>query len=545
MGLSSSKSKTTTSTSQNSNETSSGTQMPVTPAWLEQAAMDYVGRIGAFGDADPNRFVAPAAPLQQMAWNNAGRLSDWQGQARTAAEMARAAGGRGPHFAGPAALAEATGYQPPAPGEAALVSGAGYAAPGLGSAAGYAAARAGAPIGAASQAYAPFAAERVAITPAAEAAATRADAASLLDHLPAYRSPYEQQVVDASLAQYDRGAAEQQARLAAQGARSAAFGGSRFGLAEGQLAADFALGRGAAAAGLHDQAFRTAAELARADAANRQQASLFNAGNATSVGLANAEAANRRALAQAGFDQETGLQGAAARNEAARFGAAATNQTSLANAEAANRFALALAEREDAAARHGVDAANQFALAQAGLQADAARFGAGAANQAVLANAGARNQFALAAADLAAQAGQFGAAARNQASLFNAGARNDVARFDAGQADAAAQRGLAAAQLLGSLAGDYGAATRADLQTLAALGEQQRGIEQGYAMAPLAQLEAIGRLSGMTPYDILVGRSVAGSSSGATTGTGTSVTTQSPSLFSQLLAAGNMAAGFL
>jgi len=75
MGLSSSKTKTTSNTSQNTNQTETGTTTPLTPDWLTQAAQDYVGRIGAFGDMDPNSFVAPAAPLQQMAWQNAGSLA--------------------------------------------------------------------------------------------------------------------------------------------------------------------------------------------------------------------------------------------------------------------------------------------------------------------------------------------------------------------------------------------------------------------------------------------------------------------------------------
>jgi hypothetical protein len=55
----------------------------------------------------------------------------------------------------------------------------------------------------------------------------------------------------------------------------------------------------------------------------------------------------------------------------------------------------------------------------------------------------------------------------------------------------------------------------------------------------------MGQLSGMTPYDILVGRAI--DSRGTTTGTmsGTNVAQTSPSLFSQLLAAGSLAARFV
>ncbi len=91
MGISGSKSKTRSETRQNSSETTSGTTMPVTPPWLIEAAQDYVGRIADYGNMDPNSFVASASPLQRMAWNNAGKLSDWQGQARTASELAQSA----------------------------------------------------------------------------------------------------------------------------------------------------------------------------------------------------------------------------------------------------------------------------------------------------------------------------------------------------------------------------------------------------------------------------------------------------------------------
>ena len=100
MGLSSSKTKTTSNTSQNTNQHETGTTQPITPQWLTDAAQEYVGRIGAFGDMDPNGFVAPASPLQQMAWQNAGSLGDWRQQAATASGMAQQAGMSGVNLAG-------------------------------------------------------------------------------------------------------------------------------------------------------------------------------------------------------------------------------------------------------------------------------------------------------------------------------------------------------------------------------------------------------------------------------------------------------------
>lgn len=451
MGLSSSKTKTTSNTSQNTNQQETGTTQPITPQWLTDAAQEYVGRIGAFGDMDPNGFVAPASPLQQMAWQNAGSLGDWRQQSATASQMAQSAGMSGANLAGkggaggaigqysgvlgarssnmprpagalasggftgavpaeaapqgdgsrllaadipggggwappaqpqtklngytiagrdimeggatggsdttiqsggnplwgrPNAFSGASAQQPPgavqqtgpaayqsdgytmpqigqrqqasaygdqgpaftyqapnvgitapatayaagqvnlgaapqasassynapslsAPG---LVSGQGYAAPQLGQAGGYAAARTGAPIGASAQGYtANLMQNAPQISRTAEATATNANAGSLLDNFSSYQNPYTQDVVNASLADYDQQAARSRAALEAQGAAAGAFGGSRFGIAQGTLMGDQDRARASLEAGLRQQGFNTAAALSQSDAANRQQ----------------------------------------------------------------------------------------------------------------------------------------------------------------------------------------------------------------------------------------------------------------------------------
>jgi hypothetical protein len=584
MGLSSSRSRTTTNQNTTQNETSSGTQTPITPPWLTEAAEDYVGRIGAFGDMDPNSFVAPASPLQRTAWQNAiPAMSGWQGQAQTAAGMAQTAGTMGPNYAGmtpqaaqflsqmsltgsrapqgtgggmqaprdgaaqpgPAFQAQAFGYAAPRLGPASLVSGQGYAMPNLGSASGYAAPRIGQPIGAFAQGYNPALVGNVGIDPATNAAAATATGMNVAERIGAYQNPYQQQVIDTTLAQLDRSGREQQARLAAQGARSGAFGGSRFGIAEGQLAADLALGRAGTEAGLRSQGFNTAAGLAAQDAAMFNDISRFNAGNQTNVSLANADAANSRALSQAGLTLQSGLANMDAANQAGAFGAAARNQASLFNAGEGNRMTLAQAGLDSDAARFGAEANNQFALSQAGMEQRTSEFNADAANRAGLANQAAQNQFGLTQAGLDGDAGQFNAQNQTNISQFNAGANNNMSQFNAGQADTAAQRALQAAALLQSGAGQYAGDTRADLQTMAALGDQQRAVEQAYALAPLAQLEAMGQLSGMTPYDILVGRQINGTTNATGTQQGTSVTRTSPSLFNQLMGIGSLVGSFI
>jgi hypothetical protein len=703
MGLSSSKTKTTSNTSQNTNQTENATTTPVTPDWLTQAAQDYVGRIGSFGDMDPNNFVAPSSPLQNMAWQNAGSLGDWRGQAATASQLALGAGQGGANLAGAGAMgrfaalglqpaaqmsgggaqmqgsalggsaqsaanalggdktmpahssnmprppadqsapgnafsgsaqqprqqgpaftyqapnvqnfaaptaygasqtslgnapqAGGQGYAAPQLGHANLVGGQGYSAPQLGQAGGYAAARTGAPIGAETRSYNPALATPAGIAPTADAFASSAGPSSLLDNLGAYQNPYTDRVVRTALADYDDNAARQRAALEAQGARTGAFGGSRFGIAEGQLGGDLARGRATLEAGLLDQGFNTAAGLSQYDATNRQQAALFNAQNQTGVTQGNAAAANNRALAQAGMVQQANLAGQDAMNQSSQFGAAAYNTSQGQYADAANRAALDYAGRADSAsqfgianqqqrdlaqagyadnaARYGADSSmqaalanqaqlGQYGLAQAGLSADAAKYGAEAGNQASLANQGLAGQYGLARFGADTQNAQNYAQARNASSLadyqgrvgnaqlqaqlaaqagqYDAGANNQMSQFNASQQDAALNRQLSAAGMLGGLANDYGAGTRADLGTMAQLGDQQRQVEQAYAMAGPAQLQLMGQLSGMTPYDILVGRQVNGNTTGSSSGTGTQTVTQSPSLFDMLMQAGNSAA---
>lgn len=80
-----------------------------------------------------------------------------------------------------------------------------------------------------------------------------------------YMSPYQQQVIDATLAGFDDQAGRDQAAYAAAGARNKAFGGSRFGVGEAQLTSDLARERAGTQAGLLDKGFQTAAGLAQFD----------------------------------------------------------------------------------------------------------------------------------------------------------------------------------------------------------------------------------------------------------------------------------------
>ena len=83
-----------------------------------------------------------------------------------------------------------------------------------------------------------------------------------------FMSPYQQEVIDATMAGYDQQIAEQQAQLGASAGQ--AFGGGRFGVAQGQLAADSALGRAQAQANLLQQGYQNA-QMAAAQAFGQAQ----------------------------------------------------------------------------------------------------------------------------------------------------------------------------------------------------------------------------------------------------------------------------------
>lgn len=110
-----------------------------------------------------------------------------------------------------------------------------------------------------------------------------------------YMNPYEQQVIDASMADLERQRLMQTNQIGAQATAANAFGGSRQGVAQALTNEAFANQGGMMAAQLRQQGFQTALGAAQQDAANRMQADI----------------ANQNARAQAAqFGQTAGLQAA-------------------------------------------------------------------------------------------------------------------------------------------------------------------------------------------------------------------------------------------
>lgn len=371
MGLSSSKSKTKT------DQTTSQTTNPITPPWATQPIQSLAGKIEAFSNMDPSQFVAPPSAIQQQVFDQVGNLGQYTQQIDDASAMAKAAG------ALPAGIATASLATAPKLGAAGQAGVTTYNAPQLGQAA-----QTGA----------------VNLAPI-----ERANSESLLTNLNAYMDPYTNQVVDTTLANYDADMGRAGAALAARAASSGAFGGSRYGMAEGQFQADAGRDRAQTEYGLRSDAFRTGAQLSNLDADRRQGVNIFNTGSENSRNLTQGQMDLSRLLANTG-------------------------------------------------------AQNQFKLAQGGFDADAAAFGAGAQNAASMFNTGQANAFASQQAALDAANSQFNAGQSQQVSLANLAAQQAAAERALSAAGLVGNLGIAGnaadATNLG-LAADIGAQQRA------------------------------------------------------------------------------------
>ena len=84
-----------------------------------------------------------------------------------------------------------------------------------------------------------------------------------------YMSPYQSQVIDASLAEFDRNAKMQQQQIADQAVASGAFGGGREGVMQAEYQAGSDRNRAALQAGLLQQGFGQAQQAAQQNFANQ------------------------------------------------------------------------------------------------------------------------------------------------------------------------------------------------------------------------------------------------------------------------------------
>lgn len=149
-----------------------------------------------------------------------------------------------------------------------------------------------------------------------------------------YMNQYTGQVINSAMGDMRR--ANQMALNDAGAAATAAgaFGGSRHGLVEAQTNADFARNAGQMAAGLRQDAFTNAQQMAGQDIATRTQVGLANAQNALNMGQFNANSANQARQFGANAGNQNSQFNASNINQARQFGAGNSLQAQMANQSA-------------------------------------------------------------------------------------------------------------------------------------------------------------------------------------------------------------------
>ena len=276
-------------------ETSRTVTTPTRPDWVDTQARGLNDALTEWGRRDPTASVAPLSDLERRASDGAagfGLGEGWNTGTTDWASWGRPSAGPGPvpwAGAGPGA---GTGAGL-GPGPAVPVSGRPYAlgadllGPG--------------PVDRAPPAFPTSG-------PVLEGTGEAPQAASVLDRLSSYMTPFRDQVLAAAMDDYDaesgRRRAAQDLELAGQGA----FGGSGAALTRSLSEGELARGRNSRLAGLLDQMFTQGAGLASGDADRRQQASTAAAQLAQARDLQRAQLVQARDLEQARLGQEWGLE---------------------------------------------------------------------------------------------------------------------------------------------------------------------------------------------------------------------------------------------
>ena len=191
-------------------------------------------------------------------------------------------------------------------------------------------------------------------------------AASVLDNLSAYMTPFRDQVLAAAMGDYDAEAGRRRAAQDLEMAGQGAFGGSGAALTRSLTEGELARGRNSRLAGLLDQMFAQGASLSAGDADRRQQASTAAAQLGQAREIEQAQLAQARDIERARLAHEGGLETArlAQASETARM------QDALARAQLGQEGELARSRLGlDGAASRRADAETQ---ARIGAQVRAA-----------------------------------------------------------------------------------------------------------------------------------------------------------------------------
>jgi hypothetical protein len=423
---------------------------------LQNFTQNTIGQIAA---SDPTRYIAPASPLQEQAFAQAGQMGSAQNPyLPTALSMTQAAGNAPPSFM------TATGYNAPRLG----------AAP-----------QGTAPQGTAAQLGQIPTYGGATVDPTTNAQAFTADWRSILGDggIQQFMNPALESYLNPTLRAYDQEAGEARAQMRGQAAGAGAFGGSRYGLQEGAFDARTELGRAQLEGQTRLQAFQDATQTALAEAARRQGLDLTNAATRTGVSGANAAAANQRAALQAQLGQQAGLQTQQLGAQRVFQQGQQDQETMMQNLGLQGQYGL-----------QNLGLQGQYGLTQFGADTEAARYGADVTNRAAEYNASAQEQAyqrALQASGLyGGLANQYGTDQR-----ANLGMMADLGGIQRGISSEMAGAPLTQAQLLSGL---YGGLYPAYVGQNA-VGTQSGGLG-GAILGGLAQGIGGGLMGGAKPW---------------------------------------------
>lgn len=340
------KQKTTQKSTQNTNQTSTTT--PNVPWWAVDATRAQQNRINQLGQMDPSQFVAGSSPLQDLAFaggealasrmgiQGGGQTSSAPGFADGGAPVTMSGGGGGPsrsavepYGGGIVGLGGPDGSPGFADGGNSpndFFQQAGLLANSVGNAGANTADRN--TLGDATQSQTGVLGNAPTIGDVGQMDAAQIGA----NDIARLMNPYQQQVIDSSLSQFDSSRDEAAARMAADAAGRGAFSDGRYGIAEGQFNADSVRDRASLEAGLLSQGFNTALSAAENDVARRQQAGAMNFDANLQRLLANQGVESAYDLNRYGAETQNNQFNAANQNTFARDQFAADNTRNMFNA---------------------------------------------------------------------------------------------------------------------------------------------------------------------------------------------------------------------
>lgn len=526
---------------QTSNSTSTATTTPNVPSWIQGPYQDFAGRVTDLAGRNPQDFVTGPSSLQSQAFETAGGLLDnpmWQ-------QILGASGGLALQAAGaPANLAATT-----VPGQAATAAmptlGAPAQAQSYGGGGGTAAAGAATaglastPVLAPATGYSAQQLDPNAITVGQTTVGPMAQATSrglLETNLAGYMDPYLADVVEATRADAAAREAQQLAAVRAEMMGSGAIRGSGRAVREGILSGENARALASELGKLRSTGYQQAREFATSDLDRAAKASEFNAGETNKGTLTQAEIDSLRNLKIGDLSTQGLLANLEAENQSREFGAGAENTRNLTQGQIAADVGISNAGNQTQASVATANNATNASIASLDANTRAAIASADNATRVSLANAQSVNEQAQLLASLGVDVSKFNASEINNLAQFVASEQNTASRFNAGQQDNALGRQLEASGILGQLAQTLGSGSRADLETVANIGGQQREIAQQQAGAQPALLAAIAQMLGTIPTGDFTGQTTTG------TQTGRSTTTSSPGI-SGILGTGLMGLG--